>query len=244
VTDLESRLEALDEQGFVHIPGALSPAEVEWFRTRLNTLHDEGREHGENDRGTIWYDGVLNVDPERFGTLIAHRSIREELRELCGPQLQLRSMRGHVYPGEYRQHWHMDFYGYWDQIEEGRLGVHGVGLNTTFYFQDGGPDTSYLQFVVGGHRERPGGLDRRTVLGTADNAFTRWCDEQQHVEVFPQAGDCVLFFSHVPHRGIKVDATSERSNIVCHYQTNPFHPGVWFLSEALGDAGTYPFVSG
>lgn len=242
VDQLEARLETLDREGFVLIPEALTPDDAERFAARLSKLYASGHEHGSNDVGTVWFDDVLDVDRDLFGSLVAHASVREEMRALCGSQLQLRSVRGHVYPDEYRQHWHMDFYGYWDQESEGRIAVRGVGINTTFYFQDGGPDTSYLQFVERGHRARPDGLDRRHVLGTADNALTEWCERQQHVEVHPRAGDCVLFYSHIPHRGIKVDRKSERSNVVCHYQTNPFYPGVWFLSEMLGGEGIYPFA--
>jgi hypothetical protein len=136
----------------------------------------------------------------------------------------------------------MDFYGYWDQSEQGRYAAQGLALNTTFYFQDGGPDISQLEFVTGGHLKRPAGIRRGAVIATEQNEFTRWCESQPRTIVYPQAGDCLLFYSHIPHRGLKTDSRRERSNVVCHYQVNPFYPGVWFLSETIGDFGIYPFA--
>jgi hypothetical protein len=241
---VEQRLDDLATHGFVVIEGALGPDECAALSGRLRALHAEGHPRGSNDVGTVWFDDVLEVDPDLFGSLIAHPSVKEELRGLCGRQLQLRSLRGHVYPGAYQQHWHMDFYGYWDQIPDGRLASRGTAVNTTFYFQDGGPTTSQLEFVTGGHLRPPEGVERGEVIATEDNAFTRWCEDQPRTVIYPKAGDCVLFFSHIPHRGVKTDDTTERSNVVCHYQVNPFYPGVWFLSETLGDDGVYPLAGG
>lgn len=238
------RLDDLATNGFVVIEGALTPDEYSAYAARLRTFYESGYAHGSNDVGTVWFDDVLDLDRNLFGSLIAHPSVRRELEGLCGRQLQLRSLRGHYYPGAYRQHWHMDFYGYWDQTAEGRVAGRGTAINTTFYFQDGDPETSHLEFVTGGHLRPPIGVARGKVVATEDNEFTRWCEEQPHMLVYPKAGDCVLFFSHIPHRGVKTDATSERSNVVCHYQANPFYPGVWFLSDTLGDAGIYPLAEG
>lgn len=114
-SDLDDRLNHLSQHGYVVIEGALSRPEYRAFADRIKALYHAGHDHGANDVGTIWFDDVLSVDPDLFGILIAHRSVRQELRALAGRQLQLRSLRGHYYPGQYRQHWHMDFYGYWDQ---------------------------------------------------------------------------------------------------------------------------------
>jgi Phytanoyl-CoA dioxygenase (PhyH) len=240
--DLDDRLNHLSQYGYVIIERALSPSEYHTFADRIKALYHTGHDYGANDVGTIWFDDILSVDPDLFGSLIAHRSVRQELQALAGSQLQLRSLRGHYYPGQYRQHWHMDFYGYWDQRDQGQLAAQGLALNTTFYFQDGGPDSSQLEFVTGGHLERPAGVKRGAVIGTEQNEFTQWCESQPRTVIYPRAGDCVLFYSHIPHRGVKTDPFSERSNIVCHYQVNPFYPGVWFLSETIGDSGIYPFA--
>ena len=83
------------------------------------------------------------------------------------------------------------------------------------------------------------------------NPFQAWCDSQQHDNLHPQAGDLVLFYSHVPHQGAKFGQDPEgdtRANIVLHYQQNPMFPGISFVSnpqftlDALGYAGTFPFA--
>lgn len=241
-SDLDDRLNHLSRYGYVIIKGALSRSEYHLFADRIRELYQAGHDHGANDVGTIWFDDVLSVDPDLFGTLIAHRSVRRELQALAGSQLQLRSLRGHYYPGRYHQHWHMDFYGYWDQQGQGQIAAQGLALNTTFYFQDGGSNSSQLEFVTSGHLARPVGIRRGAIVGTEHNEFTRWCESQPRTVIYPQAGDCVLFYSHMPHRGLKTDPLSERSNVVCHYQVNPFYRGLWFLSETLGDSGIYPLA--
>jgi Phytanoyl-CoA dioxygenase (PhyH) len=237
-------LDDLDAAGFVLIKNSLDAAESAAFSQRLRELYESDHPRGTNDVGTVWFDDALDVDRKLFGSLVAHPSIRAHLKALCGRQLQLRSLRGHYYPGPYRQHWHMDFYGYWQQKSEGRLAAQGTAINTTFYFEDGGPETSQVEFVTGGHLRPPVGVERGRVVATEANDFTHWCDDQPRSVVYPQAGDCLLFYSHIPHRGIKTDPSSVRSNVVCHYQLNPFYPGVWFLSETLGDDGVYPLAAG
>jgi len=59
----------------------------------------------------MWFDTLLDRDPETFRPLVAHPSVRPILEALMGPQCQLRSLRGHINPGPYQQEWHMDFYG-------------------------------------------------------------------------------------------------------------------------------------
>ena len=39
------------------------------------------------------------------------------------------------------------------------------------------------------------------------------------------------FFSHIPHQGAKENPTVERSNIVCHYQNNPFFETISHVSR-------------
>ena len=116
----------------------------------------------------MWFDSLLERDPETFRPLIAHPSVRPYLEALLGPQCQLRSLRAHINPGPYLQEWHMDFYGYWRQPKR-RLTVRGVGINTTFYFQDNGPDLAHLKFVKGGHLSEPLGLDPKLVRGYGMN---------------------------------------------------------------------------
>src|SRR5438874_4473119 len=240
---LDAELDQLDRDGFLVIPGALSPEEVERIRARLNDAREQGWQEGLNPVGNMWFDHLLEQDPETFRPLIAHPSIRPYLEALMGPQCQLRSFRAHINPGPYHQEWHMDFYGYWEQPQR-RLTQRGVGINTTFYFQDNGPELAYLKFVKDGHLSRPPGLERRLFTGYETNEFRDWCDRQEHIVLYPKAGDCVLFYSHIPHQGAKIVEGMERSNVVCHYQVTPMYEGIWHVSRPIGYEGTFPLREG
>jgi len=239
--DTDAQLDQLERDGYLHLRGALSPEETERARVALNHAREQGWEEGLNPVGNMWFDRLLAQDPETFRPFVAHRSVRPLLETLMGPQCQLRSLRAHINPGPYTQEWHMDFYGYWQQ-PRARLALRGVGINTTFYFQDNGPELAYLKFVKGGHLSEPPGLDRSDFKGYELNTFRAWCDRQPHDVLYPRAGDCVLFYSHVPHQGAKLIDTMERSNLVCHYQVTPMYEGIWHVSRPIGYEGTFPLT--
>jgi hypothetical protein len=239
--DLEARLDQLEQDGFLLIERALAPEETERIRQRINHARAQGWQEGLNEVGNMWFDSLLERDPDTFRPLVAHASIRPYLEALMGPQCQLRSLRAHINPGPYLQEWHMDFYGYWQQPKR-RLSVRGVGVNTTFYFQDNGPELAHLKFVKGGHLREPPGLDRTLFHGYEMNEFRSWCDRQEHVILYPKAGDCVLFYSQIPHQGAKMRDDLERSNVVCHYQCTPMYEGIWHVSRPIGYQGTFPLA--
>jgi hypothetical protein len=239
--ELEARLDQLDRDGFLLIQGALTPEETERVRGRINRAREMGWEEGLNEVGNMWFDHLLEQDPETFKPLVAHSSVLPYLDALMGPQCQLRSFRAHINPGAYLQEGHMDFYGYWRQPKR-RLTFRGVGVNTTFYFQDNGPGLGHLKFVKGGHLSEPPGLDPALVRGYGMNPFREWCEKSEHEIMYPKAGDCVLFYSHIPHQGAKERDDMERSNVVCHYQCTPMYEGIWFVSSPIGYKGTFPLA--
>jgi ectoine hydroxylase-related dioxygenase (phytanoyl-CoA dioxygenase family) len=243
MTNLNAQLDQLDRDGFLLLEGALTPEETERARTRLNRAREMGWQEGLNEVGNMWFDHLLEQDEEVFRPFIAHPSVRPYLEALMGPQCQVRSLRAHINPGAYLQEWHMDFYGYWMQ-PAGRLTLRGVGVNTTFYFQDNGPDLGYLKFVKGGHLREPAGLHPSKVNGYGRCEFRDWCEAQEHVVLYPKAGDCVLFYSHIPHQGAKLRDDIERSNVVVHYQCTPMYEGIWHVSRPMGYAGTFPLAAG
>jgi hypothetical protein len=139
---LTERLNELERVGFLLIEGALSPAETEHVRQRIDHARSMGWEEGLNAVGNMWFDSLLDREPETFASLVAHTSVRPVLDGMMGPQCQLRSFRAHINPGAYVQEWHMDFYGYWEEkrrCEGPRLAVQPTGVNTTFYMQDNDP---------------------------------------------------------------------------------------------------------
>ena len=152
---LEAKLDQLEEDGFITVENALTPEETEHVRQRINHARAMGWEEGLNAVGNMWFDTLLDREPETYAPLVGHPSIRPILEGMMGRQCQLRSFRAHINPGPYLQEWHLDFYGYWQEKRElgrARLAVQPVGVNTTFYFQDNGPDLAHLKFVKDGHR--------------------------------------------------------------------------------------------
>ena len=106
--ELDARLDQLDRDGFLLIPQALSPAETEEVRQRVNHAREQGWQEGLNEVGNMWFDSLLVRDPETFKPLVAQREVRPYLNALLGPQLQLRSFRAHINPGPYLQ---LPFFG-------------------------------------------------------------------------------------------------------------------------------------
>jgi len=239
VSDTQQDLEKLQENGYLHIEGALSPEENELLRQRINHAREMGWEEGLNAVGNMWFDTLLDREPEHFSSLVGHPGVRPYLEGMMGPQCQLRSLRAHINPGPYHQEWHLDFYGYWEEkrkAEKFPLAVPPVGINATFYFQDNGPGIAYLKYVKRGHLSEPPHLypmDRPK--------FEEWCYAQEHEVIYPKAGDAVVFFSHIPHQGAKERDDVERSNVVCHYQLTPMHETAWHVSSPRGFKGTFPF---
>ncbi len=237
---IDKQLDELEDVGFIVVQGALPPDQVDLVRTRVDHARAQGWEEGLNTVGNMWFDTLLDREPETFAPLVGHSSIRPVLEGMMGPQCQLRSFRAHINPGPYLQEWHMDFYGYWEEqrkAKDYRLAMTPIGINTTYYLQDNNPGDGHLKFIRHGHKAEPPHLypmDRP--------AFEAWCDAQEHVVLYPQAGDCVVFLSHIPHQGAKERDDMERSNVVCHYQVTPMHEGASFVSRSRGYAGTFPFV--
>ena len=238
--DVADKLDQLERDGYVLIKGALSPQETELVRQRVDHARTMGWEEGLNAVGNMWFDSLLDREPETFAPLVGHPSVRPYLEGMMGKQCQLRSLRAHINPGPYLQEWHMDFYGYWEekrQVEQYRLAAQPVGVNTTYYLQDNGPGDGHLKYVKNGHLQEPPHLYPKN-----RPKFAAWCDAQEHVVLYPKAGDCVVFLSHIPHQGAKERDDMERSNVVCHYQMTPMHEGVWHVSRPRGYDGTFPFA--
>ena len=242
--DVVEKLDQLDRDGYLLIEGALTPDETEHIRQRINYARQQGWEEGRNKVGNMWFDTLLEREPESYRPLVGHSSVRPYLEGLMGKQCQFRSFRAHINPGPYLQEWHLDFHGYWyekEQAKKYRYAHSVVSFNTTFYFQDNGPGLGHLKFVKNGHLSEPKYI-YTDVWHEPGSKFATWCDAQEHDIVYPKAGDCILFLNHIPHRGCKEKDDMERSNIVCHYQVTPMHEGVTYVSSPSGFIGTFPFV--
>ncbi|HRW08731.1 MAG TPA: phytanoyl-CoA dioxygenase family protein [Caldilineaceae bacterium] len=252
---IDQTLAQLQQDGFLLIHNALDPATVAQWKTVLYDLYAKKQYEISNGVGNVAFEKLLALQPEAARALMVHPSTSPYLQAILGQQCQLRSLRAHVNPGAYLQEWHMDFYDYYYQVEKAGAAQPVVGLcmNVTFYLTDNTPEHGRLTFVKG-YLEEPVPAELRPNLRYTEDRndpFQRWCDEQEHVDLHPLAGDAVVFYSHIPHQGAKFGVDPEgqmRANIVLHYQQNPMFPGIRFVSdpqftlETLGYRGTFPFA--
>ncbi len=240
VNNVGDKLDKLERDGYLLVEGALTLDETEHIRQRINYARQQGWEGGLNSVGNMWFDTLLDREPETYQPLVGHPSVRPYLEGMMGKQCQLRSFRAHINPGPYLQELHLDFHGYWQEKREAkkhRYAVSTVSFNTTFYFQDNEPGSGHLKFVKDGHLFEP-----KYIYAGDWPKFEAWCNAQEHVILYPKAGDCVVFINHMPHQGAKERDDMERSNVVCHYQVTPMHDGVHYVSSPRGYTGTFPFV--
>ncbi len=249
---LEEQIDQLDVNGYLLVPGALDEATVQAWRQMLYERHRTREYDLHTNVGNYVYEYLLEEEPALARPLVGHASVAPYLRTMLGRQCQLRSFRVHLNPYDYTQEWHLDFYDYWSQRQQGRHAVQAMCMNTTFYLTDNTPDRGRLTFIHE-YFNRPVPQDIWQHAGYTDdrdNPFQKWCSDQPHVNLHPNAGDAVVFFSHIPHQGAKLGDDPDgpiRCNVVCHYQTNPMYPGIHFVSRpnhtlsTLGYDGTFPF---
>ena len=134
--NLEAKLDQLEEDGFITVENALTPEETEHVRQRINHARAMGWEEGLNAVGNMWFDTLLDREPETYAPLVGHPSIRPILEGMMGRQCQLRSFRAHINPGPYLQEWHLDFYGYWQEKRElgrARLALLQLGFTIIWF---------------------------------------------------------------------------------------------------------------
>lgn len=253
--ELDRNLAQLKRDGFLLIPQALEPAMVARWKEILYAMYDRGEYEIKNGVGNVAFEKLLALQPDLTKHLMTHSCTAPYLKQVMGKQCQLRSLRAHVNPGEYTQEWHMDFYDYYYQLEKANAEspLMGFCMNVTFYLTDNTPDRGRLTFVKG-YMDKPVPTELRPFLRYTEDRndpFQRWCDEQPHTDLYPMAGDAVVFYSHIPHQGAKIGidpAGQMRANIVLHFQQNPMFPGIRFVSDpqftlnTLGYKGTFPFT--
>ena len=254
MSGFESQLKELKSQGFLLLKNALEFEYVVRWREILYGMYENGQYEVHNSVGNVAFEKLLALQPELSRDLIGHDSVAPFLKFILGKQCQLRSLRAHVNPQSYLQEWHMDFYDYYQQKEksQGTNPITGLCVNTTFYLTDNPPERGRLRFLKD-FVSVSVPKDITPYVGYTDdrkNPFQVWCDSQAYVDLHPNAGDLVIFYSHIPHQRAKLvddPQGNHRANIVLHYQQNPMHPEIQFVSDpqftldTLGYTDTFPF---
>lgn len=252
----QDNLESLQENGFLHIKGALDSANVSEWKDCLYQKYQREEYCGANSVGNVYFDKLLGQVTDLVKPLLTLPQTTSYLKALMGKQCQLRSVRAHVNPAAYKQEWHMDFSDYYYQEERSNAlrPCKGICMNQTFYLTDNDPGVARLTFLKN-YLKQPIPDELVPHIGYTDdrrNVFQVWCDNQEHVDLHPKAGDAVVFYSHIPHQGAKLrEATPDediRANLVFHFQQTPMFPGIKFVSDpqftldTLGYRGSFPFA--
>ena len=103
---------SLDENGYLPLPGILTPAEVQAFWLRLQTLErEEGEEAGKEvhqEAGTARLANLVNKDPI-FDLCWTHPKVLAAMSHVLGGDLRLSSLNSRAaLPGEGLQGLHTD----------------------------------------------------------------------------------------------------------------------------------------
>ncbi len=235
---IQANLDSLQENGYLHIENALDADTVQRWKDILYGMYHREEYCGSNSVGNVYFNRLLEQYPELVKPMLTLDNTTCYLRAIMGRQCQLRSVRAHVNPAAYRQEWHMDFYDYYYQSEKADAlhPLQGLCMNQTFYFTDNAPGVARLTFLKD-YLKKPIPEELVPHMGYTDdrgNRFQVWCDNQEHADLYPKAGDAVVFYSHVPHQGAKEreDPSEDiRANLVFHFQQNPMWPGIMFVSD-------------
>ena len=176
--EFEANLTNLRRDGFLLIPQAIDQETVSAWKTILYDMYEKEAYCGRNGVGNVYFNKLLAQQSALTQALIAQDKVAPYLKAIMGKQCQLRSVRAHVNPAEYRQEWHMDFYDYYYQAEkaEALQPATAVCLNTTFYLTDNPPERARLTFVDN-YLNRPIPAELIPHLGYTEdrsNPFQQW----------------------------------------------------------------------
>ena len=89
--NLDEKLDQLERDGVLLIEGALSPEETARIRDRIFYARAQGWEEGLNTVGNMWFDTLLDREPDIYGPIVGHPSVAPILFAMMGKQCQLRS---------------------------------------------------------------------------------------------------------------------------------------------------------
>ncbi len=181
----------LDRDGYLPLPGILSPEQVDAFRRRLAELTAaEGELAGtevHRERGTDRLSDLINKDPI-FTVCFTHPRVLAAMRHVLGPEFKLSSLNSRAaLPGDGLQALHADW---GEPVAPGEYTV----CNSIWLLDDFTPDNGATRVVPGSHRS--GRLPREAMTDPQD----RHPDE---VLLTAPAGTVVIFNSHVWHGGTR-----------------------------------------
>lgn len=179
----------LDDNGYLPLPGILSPQQVQAIANRLEALAvEEGDKAGlevHQEKGTIRLSNLVNKDP-LFEICFTHPRVLAAIAHVLQNDLKLSSLNARAaLPGEGLQRLHVDWRG---AVEPGDYYV----CNSIWLLDDFTAENGSTRVVPGSHRF---GKAPQEVM--ADPAAP-YPDE---VQLLAPAGTVVIFNSHTWHGG-------------------------------------------
>lgn len=199
-----------DTQGFLHLPGLLSPSMTEQVRFAFDVARRRHHAMIERDRkgGARFVDlpSILDANPV-FVDLVDLPEIFPLLRSTVGEDIALNGTSARLFfPGPtFTSPFHSDVVRVLG-IDHAQTPNLLVKLH--FFFEDLAPEQGCLAFIPGSHRLPPSHVNphRRTL--SRSSAVTR---------IVPRAGDAILFNTHVLHMAEDNRTQCVRTSLIYTY---------------------------
>jgi phytanoyl-CoA hydroxylase len=199
-----------ETQGFVHLPGVLSPEFLARLQPAFNKAVINHAEKwladGERAQPVFTIDRILDVD-DVFVDLVDLPALFPLLVEILGSDIQLMITQARLFrpAATFVPPWHSDLDG-----------VRGIdpGLNPRFlakihfYPEDLTPEQGCLAFIPGSHHY-PIGYPRPKIDYHQDSSLVK--------KIVPKAGDAVLFNPHVFHMCLDNLSSRTRKSLIYTY---------------------------
>ena len=199
--------------GFIHLPGVLPPPVVERLRSAFEGAAASYQATWQQEiaagRADPRYCDIPNIldCADAFVDVIDLPELVPVLVNLVGPDVQLNHTHARLYPPgkTYTAPWHSDL-----------ATVQGINLahcpnffmKIHYFFEDLRHDQGCLAFIPGSHRF-PAGFPRPRIPNPEKSPLV--------VKVVPQAGDIVLFNTHVMHMALDNDSPNVRKSLIYAY---------------------------
>ena len=199
-----------DTQGFVHLPGALTPAMTEHVRNAFETAREQhsAMVAQEQQRGARFVDlpSILDADPV-FVDLVDLPALLPLLRATVGEDLALNETSARLFfPGPtFTSPFHSDVARVLG-IDHAQTPNLLVKLHV--FFEDLTPEQGCLAFIPGSHRLPPLYVNPHRPTLARSAAVKR---------VVPRAGDAVLFNTHVLHMAEDNRTPHVRTSLIYTY---------------------------
>lgn len=213
----EDERRSLDENGFLALPGVLSPEQVQAVCARLDELlaaeGDSAGHEVHTEAGTQRLSDLVNKT-DLLDVTFTHPRVLAAVAHVLSGDLKLSSLNGRMaLPGRGGQHLHADW---GEPVEPGDYQV----CNSIWLLDDFAPDNGSTRVVPGSHRR--GALPPQQSDVFVEDGVLRDLQPDEQL-LLGTAGTVVVFNSHLWHGG-STNRTEHRRRALHAYFTRRHHP--------------------